>query len=878
MTKAEICHDEQRRQQIRAKEQNGLDYVEVSADQMSLKVYFLRKAPAHIRKENVRIEGGRRVTDIKVLGIDLCRVEDDDRDDCMRVYVDKLGDFSTYKLCLIDVDEKGRPIVRTDDDGRQHYRPMDGFDPRYACVEFSFKAGCPTDLDCATQPACPPEVLPEPEINYLAKDYASFRQLMLDRLALTMPDWQERHVPDLGITLVELLAYAGDHLSYYQDAVATEAYLDMARQRTSVRRHVRLVDYLLHEGCNARAWVCLETSADETLKRDEISFITGRNDGVPFRDTLLTPDDVRGLPRGEYEVFEPISAEEIHLYAAHKAIDFYTWGDKECCLPRGSTTATLRDEWVQVPATTGDQKQYEPSAEQLAQEMIVPPTERQRKLDHLQQGEVLIFEEVHDPKTGNCADANPLHRHAVRLTKVAREIDQLYDQPVLEIEWGLEDALPFPLCLSAVTDAPACEYRDDISVARGNVVLVDHGRTLGRIDPDEDRYEDLGEVPTSEEAPPCQDVPCPAEVQTFAGRYRPELKQAPLTFAQPVDRRAPASRTIAQDPRQALPAIKLQGNPPGREGYTLWSPRFDLLSSQAEDAHYVVEVDNDGRAHLRFGDGELGCAPQTGAKFRANYRIGNGPIGNVGAETIKYIVISRTRYSDLTLKPRNPLPASGGTAAEPINEAKLFAPHAFRKELARAITAQDYAEIATRDERVQRAAAALRWAGSWYEAMVAVDPKGKVEPDVDMLNKIADGLRAYRRIGHDVAVKPAQYVPLHIELTVCVQAGYLAGHVKTAVLDVLSNRRLMDGQLGLFHPDNLTFGEGVYLSKLIATARAVDGVENVVATTFKRYGELPNQEIENGIIPISPLEVARMDNDPDFPENGVLKLNMVGGR
>ena len=68
-----------------------------------------------------------------------------------------------------------------------------------------------------------------------------------------MPDWQETHAPDLGVALVELLAYAGDYLSYYQDAVATEAYLGTARQRISVRRHARLVDYRMHEGCNARA-------------------------------------------------------------------------------------------------------------------------------------------------------------------------------------------------------------------------------------------------------------------------------------------------------------------------------------------------------------------------------------------------------------------------------------------------------------------------------------------------------------------------------------------------------------------------------------------------------------------------------------------------
>ena len=78
---------------------------------------------------------------------------------------------------------------------------------------------------------------------------------ILDRLAVTAPAWKERHAADLGMVLAELLAYAGDHLSYRQDAVATEAYLKTARRRISVRRHLRLVDYRLHEGCNARAWV-----------------------------------------------------------------------------------------------------------------------------------------------------------------------------------------------------------------------------------------------------------------------------------------------------------------------------------------------------------------------------------------------------------------------------------------------------------------------------------------------------------------------------------------------------------------------------------------------------------------------------------------------
>ena len=75
---------------------------------------------------------------------------------------------------------------------------------------------------------------------------------MLDRLAVLVPGWTETHAADLGIAMVETLAYAADHLSYQQDAVSTEAYLGTARSRISLRRHARLVDYTVGEGCNAR--------------------------------------------------------------------------------------------------------------------------------------------------------------------------------------------------------------------------------------------------------------------------------------------------------------------------------------------------------------------------------------------------------------------------------------------------------------------------------------------------------------------------------------------------------------------------------------------------------------------------------------------------
>src|ERR1700749_842945 len=99
---------------------------------------------------------------------------------------------------------------------------------------FSFKAGCPTEFDCRPQIECAPNALAEPTLDYLAKDYQSFRRLMLDLVSMRNPSWPGRLPADLGITLVELLAYAGDYLSYYQDAgPGTESYLDTCLHRIS---------------------------------------------------------------------------------------------------------------------------------------------------------------------------------------------------------------------------------------------------------------------------------------------------------------------------------------------------------------------------------------------------------------------------------------------------------------------------------------------------------------------------------------------------------------------------------------------------------------------------------------------------------------------
>jgi hypothetical protein len=898
-----VCGDHRRREEVRKRELNGLDYVEVSDDGLTLTLYFLGKAPRDVEAGNVRIEGGRRITGIGVVGVTPHYRDDPDVDDRLDVQLDGVGDFSTYAVRMVERDQHGRSTGQT----------MRGFDRRYARAEFSFRACCDTDLDCAATTPCPTPQPQAPAIDYLAKDYLGFRRLMLDRLAVLIPEWRERHVPDLGIALVELLAYVGDHLSYYQDAVATEAYLEPARERISVRRHARLVDYRLHEGCNARTFVCVETDGDLTLAPEQCCFIT-EYDGAPAGDGFLSDAILADVPPASYEVFEPLrgaGAATIGLRAGHSRIRFYTWGDRECCLPRGATSATLLDEWG-----AGAAKGHE-----------------DRPLA-LRPNDFLLLEEVMGARTGDPADADPTRRQVVRLTRVHRGVDQLTGTHIVDVEWCSEDALTFALCLSSTGRAPECRPLDDVSVACGNVIAVDHGRTI--IPP-----EDLGQVPGEPLPATCD--PCDDAGGGFApGRYRPTLSGTPLTFGQPATARMPAVRLLDQDPRQATPHIGLQAIPPlpdhsgplftpgelrdpallvaalrdpqtdrsrelrarispetaallGGAGdaspalvdalrgeltgwLDAWSPEYDLLASLGDDRQFVVETDNDGIAHLRLGDGDLGRAPEVGAGFVATYRVGNGPAGNVGAGTITRLVLVGEQVSGVSLRVWNPLAARGGTAPETIAEAKLMAPGAFRSELARAITPADYATLAGDDPRLQGAAATLAWTGSWYEVQVAIDEKGEDAADPALCDRTRARLERFRRIGHDLRVSAARLVPIDLALLVCVLPHFGRAEVKAALLEVLGTRRRPDGRLGFFHPDSLGFGGAVELSRIVAAAQAVPGVESVTVERLERLFAGPDGELDTGLLRLRPDEVARLSNDPSFPEHGRLRLTLRGGR
>jgi hypothetical protein len=836
---------------LRANGFNGIDDIEVGTPDpltrsVTLCVHFLGAVPEDVTAANIRIDGSCDAPRLIVVRVEPRPAEYEDDDDCLEVVLDRVGDASVYTLCLVEPDEYGRP----------GHDPLQGFDGRYCCRSFTFTQACANDLDCLPDTECLPTPTPDIPDNYLAKDYATFGRLILDRMALLVPEWRERHVPDVGIMLVELLAYVADQLSYYQDVVATEAYLNTARQRISVRRHGRLVDYVLHEGCNARAFVVVEVEQALTQPADKIRFLT-TYPGAPPPGRPLDAADLRPPDDAGYRCFMPYAQPNgtVRLLPDRHSIQIYTWGDRECCLPLGATSATL-------VATD--------------------------ELD-LRVGDFLLFEEVLGPDTGQPGDADPTHRHVVRLTDAKPGRDEVEQLPVLDVCWSAEDALPFPLCLSSIGPAPDCKLLVDVSVARGNVVLVDEGCCV---------CETLPQVPTQPPTLVCEGECEPADDVPRPGRFTLTLEHPEVTYAEPPPVSTngclpSAAAFVARDPHQALPAVTLGSG---------WQPRVDLLDSGPDDQHFVVEVDDDRIASLRFGDGRTGEEPLPGTAFRACYRIGNGPAGNVGAETIVLVALEGVKL-DSRVVVRNPLPASGGTEPEDTRDAKLAIPVAFRAVRERAITGDDYAEIAQAagGTSLQRASGRLVWTGSWYRAQVALDPFaaagggcacgcgcGDDAPDdcgwgcgdkgVGAPQTIVDALERARRMGHDLDVELAVAVPVDVQLTVCVLPHYVRAQVKAALLETFSSWALADGRPAFFNPDLWTFADSLDVSRLLAVAQSVEGVESAEVTRLIRQGDVDRGELKAGVLKAGPQEVITLSADPTRGRSGKLEVVAQGGR
>jgi hypothetical protein len=856
------CGSQARRQAVRAAAPslNGIDYVEVGVGnaertRRTLLVVLVNELTAvPPPPEQWVLGGGNRYRGLRVTGVD---TTEDPR--TLRLTCDRIGDLSWYTLQLIALTD---PFPA----------PPAGYDPALAEVRFTFRPGCGADLDCRPGPPPGEPAAPPPPVDYTAKDYDALRRVALDHLARLQPGWQQAEAADLRTMLVEAIAAEADRLSYLHDAVDTEGLFGRARQRISMRRLARMVDYPMHDGCSARAFVRMAVDDDVDGPLPGTRLLTGVEDAEP----VVRPhsqDETRERQRGAL-VFEVVESPPTLYAALSGPVRFHTWSGAGCTLPRGTLRATLAG----------------------ALPMLGP-------------GDLLLFSSTARDRDEPDA-AQPGLRHVVRVSAAAAGTDPATGEPVTEVAWLPEDALPFDLKVSSLDDPGSFPSRGttgtevdiaDLGAAAGgvaataavfgNLIVADHGETV------RDVQDDVADLPLPDPHPGCDivttagaggsDEDCPALPRD--GRpaaYRPMLpvtglsQRAPHT---PYDRtpakgggpRPVTSATTARAaqawlPGDVRPALEVTG------GDGPWRVCRDLLALDAADAGVVVEVDDDAVPHLRFGNNVNGRAPAHQAHLVARCTVGMGTVGNVDAGSINRLVHDpRTAaLSDALLLVSNPLPAFGGLDPEPLERVRARAPFA-RLEQLRCVTEDDYAARAAQFRGVQRAFARIQWTGSWETVVVYVDRDDGLAVDRDFEAALIAYLETYRLMGHDLEIADPVSVPLELTLRVCPARGADWPTVRARLAELLSSRTTTDGRQGLFHPDRLTFGAPVDIGPIVAAAQAVPDVAWVEVSDLRALGLPDVVPVVDGRLVLTPPRIARLDNDPDFPDHGTVLIEQV---
>jgi hypothetical protein len=355
------------------------------------------------------IAGGHRVLGGSLAGqvqvVDIERHPTDGK--VLRLAVEPIGDYSTYMLSIVHL--KMDPIFRE--------------------IGFKFRPGCFNN--CPPDWEAPPEPKPDPAIDYMAKDYDSFRHTLIAWMINRVPGWQPTSEADLDQVLLELFSVAADELSDYQDRVMNEAYLATARKRVSLARHARLMDYHVHQGNQASTWLALKVSTSQQVDK---GFRVGTKADVD------DPSSVIFLTRHD-QVVDPLLDD----------IGLYTWSDSIPALTVGTTSADLE-------LSTGGQAEAE-----KVQDLI-----RSGKVTHL------LIEERLNPLTGELRGRDPTKR---QLLKVLPEAAEAMQDPVLQkwfvrVRWEDKDELKSNYCFTV--DCPGGKV-SGVSLFQGNLVPVDHG-------------------------------------------------------------------------------------------------------------------------------------------------------------------------------------------------------------------------------------------------------------------------------------------------------------------------------------------------------------------------------------------------------------------
>ncbi len=737
-----------------------------------------------------RIRGGTASGQIRVTAASVAG-------NVLRLTVIPIGDYSTYTLVVTH----------------------SGFDPLLTEHEFKFRPGCFSN-DCSPgwEPASAP---PSPiTIDYLAKDYDSFRHTLITAMQQRVPGWESTSEADMDQVLIDLFSASGDELSDYQDRVMAEAYLSTCRSRVSLARHARLMDYHIHQGNQSTTQIAL-TVADTVVGSLDLP------DGTAISNIFTLPAGFTvwaGDPDVPESTIYFATRKERSLHPLFNELGLYTWQDVIPSLAAGSTTADL------APSST-DQATCDIVAALINGGVMTE----------------LVLQEWLNPATGRASGANPEKRQLLRLLSAETVEDPMASTFCVRVTWREEDALKYNYCFTV--DAAGGDITE-IAKFHGNLATVYQGQPLTTTFRESDATLADGEY---------------AYERTERRGLLCRLPYTPLAYLD--------TDTGGEIPPQS--SLQIEVEIPG-QGAVAFLEDISLVhadDSLDEGNYFAVETDELQRSVIRFGNGTNGYLLPADSVINCSYQVGGGEVGNVGRDSII--------YSDTTATPDvtavwNPFDVTNGLDPELPEQILRNAPEAYRARQLRAVTLDDYIARAEEVDGVSQAVAAYAWTGSWRTVRISVDPSGTEEISDDLLARLRSHLEAVRLIGEDLEIRPPDFVPLQIYVTVCIHEDFWPEDIRYILEQEFSTGYTPDGRLGLFHPDNWTFGQSLHASEIAGRIQHISGIKHINSIDLERWNEPtagPGDKIQ-----VTFNEIIQVKNDPDHLETGFIRFELQGGR
>jgi hypothetical protein len=831
-------------------------------------------------REVLTISGGHRLPagwDTGQVQVTEAEVNSED-DKILDLTVTPIGDYSTYTLHL------------------QH----SNLDPIFSQIPFKFRPGC-FNINCAPGWEPAPEPKQAPLIDYLAKDYDSFKHTMITAMMERVPGWQVTSEADLDQVLIDLFSAAGDELSDFQDRVMNEAYLGTARKRVSMARHARLMDYHIHQGNQASTWLALELNDDEQLNLpDNFAVWTGDQTKSASSKVFLSSESRCLLASISLDFLSELDAADFSLDLKEELED------------KGITTSDSNVEIIVEDTVEETEEETEEEAEEetgrrwiindidMGKKYFVREEEGQLNVyaahmhyllnrmglytwedsipalkagsvtadlqvtpdcnqanaeavrDMIREGKVkyLLIQEALNPATGKPGGTDPGKRQLLKLITGDKGAEALEDPMnnkwFVRVRWEEKDKLKHNYCFTV--DCPEGK-KENISFFNGNLVEVFHGEPVNitfkepgeRLEENEYTYE-----------------------QTEKWGTICRLPHGPLAY-----KNTPPGGEIP--PRSTL-EVTVEVD----EVSDPWEEVSSLVHSDnsAESGdHFVVETDEQAKSLIRFGNDINGRKLPEKASVHCWYQMGTGLDGNIGADTL--INYDNTLFPGIKTT-WNPFDVINGRAPEPEEEILRRAPRAYRARQLRAVTLRDYVNRAEELEEVARAAARYAWTGSWRTVRVTIDPAGTTQLEPEVKEKVARHLEAVRLIGEDLEIRPPRFVPLEITVILCIHHQYWRDDIEYILEQEFSQGYLPNGRTGFFHPDNWTFGQPLRTSQIIGRVQSVKGVDHVISVFMKRWNE--STPGTGDMIEVGPNEIIRVRNHPDHMEEGSITFDVRGGR